>query len=96
MQMMALKNDLEIVNTTQKTRGLWTRVECKKRSVIVYVLITRENNQLVKKLTIDEEKEQGIYYKEKQKPIYTDHNTMLFEMDVGMEVKKKGHKSNNQ
>ena len=89
LQKMALKNDLQIVNTTEKTKGLWTRVEGKKRSVIDYVMITREDSQLINKLTIDEEKEYAIYYKEKQKTIYTDHNTMILEMEVEMQGKGK-------
>ena len=75
------KFDLEIVNATEKCKGLWTREEHGQKSVLDYVLVNRVCYDAVKKMKIDEEKEITPYTKTGEGRTYTDHNTITVDMD---------------
>ena len=47
---------LELVNASEKCEGKWTREEAGKKSIIDYVLCTREDAHVITKVMIDEEK----------------------------------------
>ena len=74
---LADKSELSIINAWQETQGLWTRVEKKKRSVLDYLLISKEDEHNIIDMTIDEEKIWAMYRTKGSKEIYTDHNAII-------------------
>ena len=99
-----LKKSLTIVNTVEKCKGLWTRVQPGKKkntqkSVIDYVLVNEKLRTRVKEMMIDEERALAPYHNEKDqithvvKKVYSDHNPIVLHTDIAsidahMEKKK--------
>ena len=91
---IAQNNGMKILNTTEKCHGTWTRTQEEKngtkKSVLDYVLITEEHEQLVQKMTIDEEK-QNTPFRDDSTPgrkTYTDHNMITIEINIQIESNK--------
>ena len=86
---MAQCHNLEIVNATSKTDGLWTRVQGKENSVLDYVIVNKKTSEMVKSLQIDEERLYGMYWtNQESRKIYSDHNTMILEMNIEIQQKR--------
>ena len=86
---MTSNNDLDIVNTSEKTEGLWTRIQGKEMSVLDYVVVNKEVTHKINSLEIDEDRLYGIYREADSKRVYTDHNTMTLEMRIETRRKEK-------
>ena len=88
---MARKNNLKIMNTSQKCQGMWTRIQAEKKgikkSVIDYILVSEAHENLVKNMKIDEEKAMTPFRDDSTpgKPIYTDHNMITVNMNFQIE-----------
>ena len=96
MSRFIMKNDLVVMNYSEKCVGKWTRVERNTRSVIDYVLTS--NDCYVNHMMIDEEKDFSVYYHKKEqgetKKIYSDHNAILTNVKWGgvLELRNKDEK----
>ena len=88
---MIRDNKLCVLNTMEKCKGVWTRAEGQCRSVLDYIVIDEDQEQAVKKITIDEEREFAPvgYNMEKEEIQTSDHNTMIATFDWLMEEKEK-------
>ena len=64
---MTSNNDLDIVNTSEKTEGLWTRIQGKEMSVLDYVVVNKEVTHKINSLEIDEDRLYGIYREAERK-----------------------------
>ena len=85
-----IKNqNLRLLNTSKKCNGLWTRVEGEKKSVLDYMIVEAENEELVKGMWIDNEREYTPKHLVEGRNVYTDHNTMILEMNWNMRYKEK-------
>ena len=67
---------------TVDERGRW------KKSVLDYVLVDANDEELVKKITIDEEREITPKHKVDDRDVYTDHNSILLDMDWTVRYKQ--------
>ena len=80
IEMMNSKK-LKLINSMDKCKGKWTRIEGGKKSIIDYMIIRIDNEEDVVEATIDEKKIDTPYrvVKEKNgtKTIYTDHAAMM-------------------
>ena len=98
MMKMAKNMEMKIMNGDEKCKGMWTRTQkdknSTKKSVIDYVLITEEHQDIIKKMTIDEEKEKTPYRDDSKNrdKVYTDHNMIILEMDMEMKREPKGER----
>ena len=81
---MVNKQNMKIVNTSDKCQGRWTRTDGTKRSILDYVLINNEDEEMVKQMIIDEEREFTPYHIEGGRTIYTDHYSIKFEVNWNM------------
>ena len=61
---MVKKHNMKIVNTSEKCTGLWTRTDGKKKSLLDYILMNKEDRELVKQIIIDEGREFTPYHPE--------------------------------
>ena len=82
-------HNLKLLNTSKKCTGLWTRMEGEKKSVLDYVIIDADNEDLVKKMVIDEDKEYTPKHHVTGRDIYTDHTTILLEMNWNVRYQGK-------
>ena len=77
---------LKIINSTEKCKGLWTRTEGDKKSVLDYVIVSSEHEEKVEEMIIDEEKEIAFYRHAEEKGIgevvYSDHNTIKLRLKL--------------
>ena len=87
--------NLKIMNTDERCKGLWTRVQEDKKStkqyVIDYVILTEEHDGILTEMAIDEDRENTPYrddsvHKDK---IYTDHNIITLKLNLEMKQKQK-------
>ena len=76
--------NLKLLNASKKCRGLWTRVEGEKKSVLDYMIVDAENEELVKEMWVDEEKLFTPKHLVAGRNVYTDHNTMLLKINWNM------------
>ena len=97
---MVKNNQLVFCNASAKSEGLWTRTDRKKKSVIDYVIIEKENEGALKKLLIDEQREFAPYGVERdetngtEKKCYSDHNVMITDLNwVILEQSKEEEKT---
>ena len=70
----------------KNAKGLWTRSEGGSKSVIDYVIISRNDANVVDEMVIDEEKKWGLYKSAKSLrttngKLFSDHNTILVKLD---------------
>eukprot|EP00112_Aurelia_sp_Birch-Aquarium-sp1_P014117 Seg3022.3 transcript_id=Seg3022.3/GoldUCD/mRNA.D3Y31 product="hypothetical protein" protein_id=Seg3022.3/GoldUCD/D3Y31 len=77
---MVEKEQMTILNATDKCKGLWTREQGSTKSILDYFLIKEEDKEYAKEIIIDEEKVitpfRIVKKKGSIKTIYTDHNAM--------------------
>ena len=70
---MVKENKMSLLNASDRSEGLWTRVEGQSKSVLDYVIINEESEAAFEKMKIDEDKEFS--------PIgtgtHSDHNVMI-------------------
>ena len=70
---MVKENKMILLNASDRSEGLWTRVEGQSKSVLDYVIINEESEAAFEKMKIDEDKEFS--------PIgtgtHSDHNVMI-------------------
>ena len=85
---LANRENMIILNTVkEKWKGIWTRVQGEDKSIIDYVLTDTASANTVKEMKIDEEKQYGLYKLERKtatienKKIYSDHNSILINLD---------------
>ena len=77
---MARKNNMTIINASEKCDGKWTRIQAEKngikKSIIDYILVSEAHESLVKNMMIDERKEMTPFRDDSapSNPVYTDHN----------------------
>ncbi len=87
---------LVMVNATEMCKGLWTRVEKNQRSVLDYVLVTKENLEIIKEMIIDEEKEFAPLRIKEQKgeltKVYSDHNVIILRLNLIEPEKQKAER----
>ena len=87
---------LKIINSTEKCKGLWTRTEGDKKSVLDYVIVSSEHEEKVEEMIIDEEKEIAFYRHAEEKGIgeviYSDHNTIKLRLKLKANVKERKDK----
>ena len=91
------RNKLHILNSDEKCKGLWTRVEGGKESVIDYVIIDEGNVSALENMTIDEEREYSpAGYDKDGEPTYSDHNVIITKLNWLVteqeQIKKKDRK----
>ena len=85
--------DMKIINSSDVCKGIWTRVEGKNRSVLDYVTMKKEDEELVKNMIIDEEREFTPYHQDGDRDIYTDHNTIQLDINWNMKYKATTNKT---
>ena len=83
------KQELLIVNTTDKCRGLWTREEGGTKSVLDYMLINKEKEEELIEMLIDEEREMAPYGEYETRKVYSDHFTIMVTMNTKLSVERK-------
>ena len=88
---MVGKHDLKIMNTSKKCQGVWTRTDGSKRSILDYVIVENEDEELVKEMIIDEEREITPNHNQDGRTIYSDHFTIKLEMNWNMRYKAGEH-----
>ena len=81
------KQGLKIANASQKCQGTWTRTDGTKKSVLDYVILDREDEELIKEMVIDEEREITPSHWEGGRKIFTDHYTIRLKMNWNMRFK---------
>ena len=83
-----------MVNANSNCQGIWTRVQNEEKSVIDYVITREAHKEVIKKMMIDESKESTPYRVIKEngetRKVYTDHNTILLEMNLVIDAVKGG------
>ena len=79
---MALEQELSILNSHKKCEGTWTRILGKQRSIIDYMMISKDDEKYISKVKIDEEKEHTPKYTEGKKTTYSDHCAIIAEIQV--------------
>jgi hypothetical protein len=78
------KLGLKIMNSSKKCKGTWTRIEGCKKSVLDYIIINEEDEELVKYMNIDEHHEITPYHRQEDRKIYSDHNAMVMDVNWNM------------
>ncbi len=73
---------LALMNGSEICKGLWTRVEGNKKSVLDYVVVSKENRNAVGEMIIDEEKEFAPLRIKDSETKYSDHNVILVKLNV--------------
>ena len=80
-------NELIVINTSQKCKGVWTRVDTNdntKKSIIDYCLVTPKLMESVDQMIIDDDE---LYKIMGRKP--TDHNTFIIDIKVPLATHTK-------
>ena len=87
--------DMVLANGSDKCNGLWTRMEGKSKSVIDYIIMSREDGEFITEMTIDEGREHAPYRIKKEgkkvRKIFSDHNPMIVKTNMLMKqvIKKE-------
>ena len=72
-----------IINTEKKVfKGLWTRVQGKKRSILDNVLINSKLLSTVTEMIVNENKQYSAFKLEKSRKTYSDHNAILLKLNL--------------
>ena len=89
--------DLVILNASEKCEATWTRIEGDKKSVIDYILVSKEDKNYLNKMTIDEKKIITPCYVVQNRMVYSDHCAILIKMNwlVASIKDNKQNKSTN-
>ena len=86
------RTNCKIMNGSKKCKGLWTRKEGESKSVIDYVIMKEEDEEAVRHMIVDEEKEFTPYKSTEtshEERMYTDHNAIEVVVNWNI-VGKKG------
>ena len=94
------EQEMIIINANNKCKGMWTRIEGNKKSVIDYVLTGEENENNIKEMIIDENKVNTPFHIVNKRTIYSDHCSIILKMNwyikgkiedekYGMKINKK-------
>ena len=83
---------LKLMNTSSSCNGLWTRTEKKKKSVIDYVIMDEEGEDLVSRMEIDEGRNFTPYHVHGGRTVYSDHNSIILDINWNMRYKSGEHK----
>ena len=89
---MIKKYNLDIVNRLECCEGLWTRKEGKFKSVIDYILVSKNELDHIEKMVIDEDRDITPYYintEENDARIYTDHFMISATFNLNLSCLKK-------
>ena len=90
---MLEKESMILLNSSKKCIGLWTREEKRNKSIIDYMIVDKESEEFVSKVTIDESRENAPFNLKKDgqeiKMIYSDLNPMILETNLVMKEIKK-------
>ena len=85
------RQELMLVNNSERTSGKWTREEGNAKSIIDYVLIKQEDEDDVTEMKIDEEKHLApmriVKVDGECKAVYSDHNVIWLRMNCLYDVK---------
>ena len=88
---LADKHGLKILNESSVCKGLWTRekkvLNHTEKSVLDYVLIDEQDEELVESMIIDEEREFTPYHIEDGQHTYSDHKTIQLDIKWNMRHK---------
>ena len=89
---LAEKTNMEMLNSTEICKGLWTWNENGKTSVIDYVLVNKDEIKAVEEMIIDETKEITPYTENQNKKVYTYHNAIIVKLNwVATSLKKQSN-----
>ena len=87
---MIERNKLQVANTMEMCKGLWTREEGGSRSVLDYVIIDQEDKETILEMMVDEEKEFAPTGKSRSgEETTSDHNTILAKFNWMIQAEKK-------
>ena len=86
------KHDLKIMNASKKCQGVWTRTDGSKKSILDYIIIDKEDEEMVKEMIIDEERDFTPNHTQDGRIIYSDHFSIKLEMNWNMRYKAGEHK----
>ena len=79
-----------IINTEKKVfKGLWTRVQGKKRSTLDNVLINSKLLSTVTEMIVNENKQYSAFKLEKSRKTYSDHNAILLKLNLVTAIEKQ-------
>ena len=81
-----------IINSHNKCRGLWTRIEDNKKSVIDYVLTSEENENNINEMIIDDNKTVTPFHIVNNRTVYSDHCSIIVKMNWYLASKEKEEK----
>ena len=84
------RQNLKILNSDKRCKGLWTRVQGTYKSVLDYVLVAKEDQDNFISMLVDECKEYapaGI--NEMNETVYSDHNTIICDFNWLVEEEEK-------
>ena len=85
---MAIKNHLQIMNSSSLCNGTWTRETNNSKSVLDYILIEKNNETIVQRMTIDEDKVLSPFNNNKTRVIYSDHNAITININWKLQFMK--------
>ena len=92
LKMLEKTNTILANAENEKRRGLWTRIEGEKKSVIDYIIIDKEERACLKEMVIDEEKTytpfHTVYENGAKVKKHTDHAVMTIGMNWACEASK--------
>ena len=75
------KNYLAILNRHKTSKGKWTRTENRQKSILDFILLNRNDESVVKNVTIDEDRLLSLNRIDSAKTIlYTDYNAIITEI----------------
>ena len=81
------KQGLKIANASDKCKGTWTRTDGKKKSILDYIILDRDDEELIKEMVIDEGREITPSHYEGGRKVFTDHYTISLQMNWNMRFK---------
>ena len=85
---MTKKQDLKILNASEKCQGKWTRTDGKKTSILDYVIMEKDDAELVTEMIIDEERSfTPNHIVEGGRCIYSDHYAIKLEVNWNLQHK---------
>ena len=84
---MAKKQDLKIMNGSEKCQGTWTRTDGKKSSILDYVIVDKDDEELVKEMVIDEGRDFTPNHTVDGRCVYSDHFAIRFEINWNLQHK---------
>ena len=84
---MVSKQDLNIMNSSETCQGVWTRTDGKKKSILDYIIVNKEDEELVKEMIIDEERDFTPSHTQDGRKIYSDHYSIKVDINWNMRYK---------